>query len=215
MENNLLIFIFSGISLLSAFFMIFDKNPIHSILYLALIFLCVGSIFLIFQVDFIAMLFLVVYLGALVVLFLFVVMMLNVKIIQMREKFIQYIPLGGIIAIAFTLQIIYLITKSFSFSNDNSNILDNESFWIISKTSSESFKNFSSNIFNLTNVESLSQLLYTEYAYFFIISGMILLLAMLGSIVLTLNQEFATKRQDIYLQIGSHVNKAIILRDVS
>ena len=182
--------------------MVFDKNPIHSILFLALVFLSTSCIFILIGIEFIAMLFLVVYLGALVVLFLFVVMMLNVKILELKERFIKYIPLGGFIGLIFLIEVLYLISNSLT--GESSLLLRNKSESLIKLE----HKDYS--IINVyTNIEYLAQVLYTEYSYFFILAGMILLVAMIGSIILTLNQELINKRQEIYTQIDRGIETSI------
>ena len=200
--KEILFIIFSSISIIGAFMMVFDKNPIHSILFLALVFLSTSCIFILIGIEFIAMLFLVVYLGALVVLFLFVVMMLNVKILELKERFIKYIPLGGFIGLIFLIEVLYLISNSLT--GESSLLLRNKSESLIKLE----HKDYS--IINVyTNIEYLAQVLYTEYSYFFILAGMILLVAMIGSIILTLNQELINKRQEIYTQIDRGIETSI------
>lgn len=181
----------------SAIFIVISKNPIHSILFLILTFISSTIFFLILNVEFISMLFLVVYIGAIAILFLFVVMMLNIKIVELNEKFIKYLPIGGFVILMFLFEILYLIKNFFILQN---NILINLTYI-----------EYISNINTYTNLEGLSQLLFTDYLYLFIICGMILLVAMVGAIILTLNQKFFNKRQDIVYQINKKLNESLNL----
>ena len=109
--ENFFLFLLSLLILLNAIMIITNKNPVHSILFLVLVFTLTTGFLLILGVEFIAMLFLVVYVGAITVLFLFVVMMLNVKIVELNERFLRYLPIGLFIGVIFFVEIIYLINK--------------------------------------------------------------------------------------------------------
>lgn len=194
---------------LCALLVIMSKNPVHSILFLVLIFTITTILFLTLNIDFIAMLFLVLYVGAIVVLFLFVVMMLNVRILELNERIISYVPIAIVIVLIFFLLILSIIMNNFLdntedsitevFLKDSSNVLNNK------QVSYSSFLNL--NTYN--NLSLIAALLYSDYVYLFLLAGMALLVAMLGSIVLTLNSSHKSKRQDYYFQTNKDIVKAI------
>ena len=168
--------------ILCGFCIIFTKNPIHSILFLVLTFVGATFLFILLSVEFIAVLFLVVYVGAIAVLFLFVIMMLNIKIVELNETIIRYLPMGLLIITFFGYEILYLLSN-------NLTILS-----LLNTTETLSYTSFFSEIKTYTNMESISEVLYTKYLYLFIVASLILLVSMIGAILLTLNQNFKNKR---------------------
>lgn len=214
--KELLFIILSLLIIISAIMVIASKNPIHSIFFLVLVFVGNTGLLLILNVEFIAMLFLVVYVGAILVLFLFVIMMLNVRIVELRERFVRYLPIGGFIGFVFFIEILFVINENLlpdyvtileminlksTFSNEINNSLNWDLELLV-------YNNFFE-ILNLTNIQQISLLLYTKYVYLFILSGLILLVAMIGAIALTLNQKFKHKYQDIYKQTNKKLNESI------
>ena len=161
-------------SLIAGFFILFtsllvitSRNPVYSVFFLILVFLISGSLLISFQVDFIALLFIIVYIGAIAILFLFVVMMLNIKLFE--EKISRYLPIGSLVGFVLFLELSVILYQKTSLPIQT---LEWE------------------NQFNsLSNIQVFGHLLYTEYFYFFIISSIILLLAMIGAITLTLHQK--------------------------
>ena len=204
MENLLLLALTVSI-LLNASMVILSKNPIHSILFLVLVFVSTTGLLLMLGVEFIAMLFLVVYVGAITVLFLFVIMMLNVKIIELNERLIRYLPMGLFIGLIFFLEIFYLIDSTLLADNVTSNLL---SYNLLNE-----YFNFNYNYFELksfTNIQQVGNMLYNKFVYLFLLAGFILLIAMIGAIVLTLNQKFKNKQQDYYIQTNRDLNKSVL-----
>ena len=202
--------IFITLLLLSGILTILSKNPVHSVFYLILAFVASTLLLLLLKVEFIAMLFLVVYIGAISVLFLFVVMMLNIKVVELNEKILQYLPIGFFIVIIFFLEIYYMINNSL-FQNQNSFL---NLFWENTYSTilvELNLINFYEILDTFTNLTGLAFILYTKFIYLFIISGIILLVAMLGAILLTLNHAFISKRQDIFHQINREVTNSILL----
>jgi NADH:ubiquinone oxidoreductase subunit 6 (subunit J) len=201
--KELFLTIISFLILVNALMIIFNKNPIHSILFLVIVFVCTTGLLIIVGVEFIAMLFLVVYVGAITVLFLFVVMMLNIKIIELNERFISYIPIGIFIGLIFLLEVLFLISVNLTPLN--------YSYFEKIDFSSNYFLLLVDyfNILHLTNIEQIANILYTKFVYLFILSGLILLIAMIGSIILTLNERIESKRQDIYIQNNRQITQAI------
>jgi len=201
------------LTLICALLVIISKNPIHSILFLVLIFVITTILFLTLNVDFIAMLFLVLYVGAIVVLFLFVVMMLNVRILELNERIISYVPIAITIVSIFFLLILSIVSGNFfdetSTVNDNNinNILFKDYINFINDK--QIFYTFFQNITTYNNLNLIAALLYKDYVYLFLLAGMALLVAMLGSIVLTLNRSAKSKRQDFYIQTNKDIIKSI------
>ena len=185
MSISLLTFyLFSAVILLSSLMVISTKNPVHSVLFLILAFLNAAGIFVILHAEFLAMILIIVYVGAVAVLFLFVVMMLDFKTSLGKDNILQYMPIGLLVGIVFIAElIIVLINTRLDLSNIQilSNPLDNFS--------------------DQSNTEAIGSILYTNYVLYFQLSGVILLVAMIGSIVLTLRDREGVKRQVVSEQV--------------
>nr|NP_943690.1 NADH dehydrogenase subunit 6 [Chara vulgaris]AAP92182.1 NADH dehydrogenase subunit 6 [Chara vulgaris]WAK98791.1 NADH dehydrogenase subunit 6 [Chara vulgaris] len=181
--------IFSSIALVSGVMVIRARNPVHSVLFLILVFCNTSGLLVLLGLDFFAMIFLVVYVGAIAVLFLFVVMMLNIKIAEIHENVLRYLPVGGIIGLIFLLEIFLVV------DNDYIPILPTEL-----STTVFQYTVYASKIQSWTNLETLGNLLYTTYFYLFLVSSLILLVAMIGAIVLTMHKTTQVKRQDVFQQ---------------
>jgi NADH:ubiquinone oxidoreductase subunit 6 (subunit J) len=200
--------------ILCSLLVIVNKNPIHSILYLVLVFILTTILFLTLNVEFIAMLFLVLYIGAIVVLFLFVVMMLNVRIIELKERIISYVPIAIIIVLIFFLLVLSMLKVNFiieptRFTIDNINILEFFFKDILFSDSPSNINNIYTHNVNSNNLNLIAFALYKDYIVIFFLAGIILFIAMIGSITLTLNQKSITKRQDYYKQTNKDIVKAI------
>lgn len=191
---------------------IFSKNPIHSILNLVMCFITGTVLLLILGAEFIAMLFLVVYVGAIAVLFLFVIMMLNIKVVELNEKIVKYLPIALFIVLIFFFQISYLISSDLLPSNFNwKQVLFTENYFFTFFKFQYFSDFFTFMNFYFFNIEYISYMLFTKYIYSFILAGMILLVAMIGAIILTLNQSFDTKKQNLLFQINKKVKESIQL----
>jgi len=190
-----LFYFFSITALISSIMVISAKNPIHSILFLILVFCNAAGLLILLETEFLAMIFLIVYVGAIAVLFLFVIMMLNIKIIELNENVLRYLPIGSIIAIIFLFEIFLII--------------DNDLIPIFSNVEKTYFEEWGYNINNLTNIEVIGILIYTHYFYLFLMSSIILLIAMVGAIVLTLHERTNLKKQEIYKQLLRNFNQSI------
>lgn len=195
-----LFYFFSAVAIISAIMVISAKNPIHSILSLILVFCNAAGLFILLQVEFLAMIFLVVYVGAIAILFLFVVMMLNIKLIELNENLLRYLPVGSLVAIIFLLEIFLMI------DSDIVPLLDSD------YTKSIPVVAWSTQLESLTNIETLGDLIYTHYFPLFLIASMILLVSMIGAIILTLNHRENVKRQEIYKQVARDFDKTIYLK---
>lgn len=197
-----ILILISSLLLACSTLVIGSQNPIHSILFLILVFFN-GSLILFFlQVEFFAIIFLVIYIGAIIVLFLFMVMMLKIKHINTVQKLMDFFPYGGLIAV-FLLIDVLLITKNMSLPIGNN-------FWSFNILNID---NIISKLFTFqVNIENLGKALYTSYIFPFLEIGFILLIAMVGAIVITLetniDKQNLIKKQDIIdqsLQINTNV----------
>lgn len=189
---------FITFGLFSSLMAIFSKNTIHSILYLILLFCNVTGLLFILNVEYLAMVFIIVYIGAIAVLFLFVVMMLNVKMLDRHDSLFKYLPIGGFICFIFLLEmhaLFYVDTSVWSFREPYQ---DFHTDWLALVEKS-------------TNIQAIGQIMYTYYAFPFLLSSLILLLAMVGSITLTLPNIPSAKRQELYIQINRKVVNSISL----
>ena len=179
-------FLFSIVSIIiitSSLLVIISKNPIHSVLFLILVFFNTSILFLFSNAEFLAMVVLIVYIGAVAVLFLFVIMMLDINITKFRQTFLNYLPIGLFVGFIILLELFYVVSQSkLNFVQTNS--IDN---------------NISSQI--LDNTKIIGNILYTDYFLLFQISGIILLVAMIGAIFLTIRKREGIKKQNIYKQI--------------
>jgi len=184
-------YLFSLVAVLSALMVISARNPVHSVLFLILSFVNASGLFVLLGAEFLAMILVVVYVGAVAVLFLFVVMMLDINFVKLREGFLQYLPFGILLGIVLIIELgILFLSKSF-LENSLTKFLQ------------------SPKINEIENTKLIGQVLYTEYFYLFQISGLILLIAMVGSIILTLRNRGNIKRQNISSQNFIDANNAI------
>lgn len=181
---DLLFYFFSSFALISGIMVIQSKNPIYSVLSLILVFFNAAGLLILLGLDFFAMIFLVVYVGAIAVLFLFVVMMLNIKLATINEKRLRYLPVGGLLGVLFLFEIFLIV--------------DNDLIPLLGSNYSLYCTEW--NIDSLTNITSLGLLIYTFYFYFFLQAGLILLVAMIGAIVLTMHKGVHVKRQQVFQQ---------------
>jgi NADH-quinone oxidoreductase subunit J len=172
-------YLFAGVTVASAFMVVTSRNPVHSVLFLILV--NAAGLFLLLGAEFLAMLLIVVYVGAVAVLFLFVVMMLDVDFAEFRQGFLNYLPIGALIGLIFAVELLLVVGA-----------------WVIDpKIVSTPVAPIPA---NLTNTAALGQVLYTQYIYYFQAAGLVLLVAMIGAIVLTLRERVGIKRQDVTQQ---------------
>lgn len=188
----LFFYLFSFVAVASAFMVISARNPVYSVLFLILTFFNSAGLFLLTGAEFLAMILLVVYIGAVAVLFLFVVMMLDIDFTQLRSGVLEYAPVGALIGLILAAELIIVIGGS---------TLSPE----IAKTISMPIPA----VTDRTNTAALGDVLYTHYVYFFQIAGLVLLVAMIGAIVLTLRHRENIKRQDIPTQVARSPKTAV------
>ena len=178
-----LFFIVSILIIISSLLVILAKNPIHSVLFLILVFFNTSILFLFSKAEFLAMVLLIVYVGAVAVLFLFVIMMLDINFTKLRKSFLNYLPTGLFVGFIILIELIYVVSQS-QLKYTKTNSIEN---------------NISHQI--LDNTKEIGNILYTDYFLLFQLSGLVLLVAMIGAIFLTLRQRDGVKKQNIYKQI--------------
>ena len=193
----LFFYLFAAVTVASGFMVIASRNPVHSVLFLILAFVNAAGLFLLLGAEFLAMILVVVYVGAVAVLFLFVVMMLDVDFAELRQGFLQYLPVGGLIGVVFLVELLLVVT-TWAISPDAMNVP------LAGTAPAEA----------ITNTEAIGRVLYTRYAYFFQAAGLILLVAMIGAIVLTLRDRVGVRRQNIAEQVARMPGEAVTLRTV-
>jgi NADH-quinone oxidoreductase subunit J len=189
-------YVFAAVAVASAVMVITSRNPVHSVLYLILCFFNGAGLFILLGAEFLAMILVVVYVGAVMVLFLFVVMMLDIDFAQLRQGMLNYLPVGATVGLILLVELLLALGT-----------------WAISPEAGRVIAAPAPS--SLTNTEALGQILYTKYVYYFQAAGLILLVAMIGAIVLTLRHKENVKRQDIAEQVGRRKTSAIEIRKVS
>ena len=174
-------YLLAAVTVGAGFGVISSRNPVHSVLFLILSFFSAAGLFVTLGAEFLAMLLVVVYVGAVAVLFLFVVMMLDVDFAALRQGFARYMPLGGLVACILAVEMIV----------------------VASAVATEgATKNAPMVHGDVSNIESIGRVLYTDYVYFFQAAGLVLLVAMIGAIVLTLRHKPGVRRQVIMDQVA-------------
>lgn len=192
----LFFYLFAGICVASAVMVIASRNPVHSVLFLILAFVNASGLFVLLGAEFLAMILVVVYVGAVAVLFLFVIMMLDVDFAELRQGFLEYLPFGMVIGAIFLGELL-LVAGGWAINPE------------LVKTAVAPIPA------NITNTEALGLVLYTRYIHYFQISGIVLLVAMIGAIVLTLRHKPRVKRQDINIQNARNKAMAMDVRKVA
>ena len=172
------------VSVVAALCVVSARNPVHSVLFLITVFFSAAGMFVLMGAEFLALLLVVVYVGAVAVLFLFVVMMLDVDFVALRQGFARYLPLGGILGLVLLVEMLFV-----SIGVAQSGAARNA---VAPTTPTEA----------LPNAQAIGQVLYTDYVYVFQAAGMVLLVAMIGAIVLTLRHRPGVKRQVIADQVA-------------
>ena len=192
----IMFYLFALVAIASGVMVVTARNPVHAVLFLILAFFNAAGLFVLLGAEFLAMILVVVYVGAVAVLFLFVIMMLDVDFTELREGFLQYMPIGLVIGGIFLFELLLTV-----------------SYWVINPTTPKAIT--AAIPTNVTNTEALGLVLYTKYIHYFQLSGMILLVAMIGAIVLTLRHKVSVKRQDINVQNARTPEMAMAVRKVA
>ena len=201
--DNFLLFVFSSILILSAFAIITVQNSIYSVLFLVLNFVTAAGLLFLLECEFLSLLFIIVYVGAIAVLFLFIVMMLDLKILETSKDIFKYLPAGGFIGGLFFFEISFLIGDTFQ---NNPYIYDD-----IGTDFTNNYSNFYFKLDFFTDISVLGQILYTYYIVQFLVAGLLLLLAVIGAVVLTMNNGSQTTKKQMFFKQISRSYKNILL----
>ncbi|MGI6247025.1 MAG: NADH-quinone oxidoreductase subunit J [Pseudochelatococcus sp.] len=192
-------YLFAGICIASAFMVIAGRNPVTSVLFLILAFFNAAGLFVLIGAEFLAMMLVVVYVGAVAVLFLFVVMMIDVDFAELKAGFLQYLPVGALVAIVFLIELVMVVGTLFA---------DPASLQVAAGAAADA------PAAGLTNTEAIGHVLYTQYLFAFQAAAFVLLVAMVGAIVLTLRHKPGVKRQDIAVQVARSHKDVVELKKV-
>ncbi|KQP61327.1 MULTISPECIES: NADH-quinone oxidoreductase subunit J [unclassified Methylobacterium] len=176
-------YLFAGLAIASGFMVIASRNPVASVLFLILAFVNAAGLFVLMGAEFLAMILVVVYVGAVAVLFLFVVMMLDVDFAELRQGFQHYLPVGALVGVIFLIELVLVVGS-----------------WTIDPGLVQAPLSNVARAEAVTNTQALGRVLYTDYVFFFQLAGLVLLVAMIGAIVLTLRDRPGVKRQNIAVQ---------------
>ena len=190
----LFFYLFASICVASALMVISSRNPVHSVLFLILAFVNASGLFILMGAEFLALILVVVYVGAVAVLFLFVVMMLDVDFAELREGFLSYLPVGALIGAVMLAELLLVVGG-----------------WVIAPGTGHAAAAAAANV---SNTQALGLVLYTTYVYFFEAAGLILLVSMIGAIVMTLHHKPQVRRQNIAAQVARGRASAIELVNV-
>jgi NADH-quinone oxidoreductase subunit J len=178
-------YVFAAILVASAAMVIVARNPVHSVLFLILCFFNAAGLFVLMGAEFLAMILVVVYVGAVAVLFLFVVMMLDVDFVKLREGFARYLPVGAAVGLVLAAELVFVLAP-----------------WAFSASVPEAISVPIPDPGQIHNTKAIGLVLYTDYAYLFQAAGLVLLVARVGAIVLTLRDREGVKRQSIARQVA-------------
>ena len=184
-------YLFAFFTVASGFLVISARNPVHSVLWLILAFFSAAGLFVLMGAEFLAMLLVIVYVGAVAVLFLFVVMMLDINFVELRQGFLQYLPVGALIGLILLGELLTLGAA-----------------WQFGDLVTQNAAAPTPDVSDVENTVALGQLLYTDYIFIFQTAGLILLVAMVGAIVLTLRHRPGVKRQSIAAQVARRSTEA-------
>ena len=184
-------YVLAAVTVGSGALVVLARNPVHSVLFLILAFVSAAGLFVMLSAEFLAMLLVVVYVGAVAVLFLFVVMMLDIDFARLREGFARYLPLGAVVAAVLAVEMI-LVSSA-----------------VANRGAAGETRGVAAPVADATNAEVIGRVLYTDYVLLFQAAGMVLLVAMIGAIVLTLRHRPHVKRQNIGRQVNRRRKDAI------
>ena len=190
MIEALAFYLFAIVAVASAVMVISARNPVHSVLFLILAFFNSAGLFVLMGAEFLAMILVVVYVGAVDVLFMFVVMMLDINFVELRQGFLQYLPIGGLIGLILLVELVVILGS-----------------WAVAPEAASSGAAPTPRA--TTNTEALGEIMYTHYIYLFEAAGMILLVAMIGAIVLTHRRRSGVRKQVIAEQLARRAEETV------
>tara|TARA_R110002072_G_scaffold53841_8_gene141745 strand:+ start:915 stop:1529 length:615 start_codon:yes stop_codon:yes gene_type:complete len=195
--QTLAFYAFAAVTVAAGVMVISARNPVHSVLFLILAFFNAAGLFVLMGAEFIAMILVIVYVGAVAVLFLFVVMMLDINFVELRQGFLQYLPIGALVGLVLLAELVLIFGS-----------------WIVAPDSGERAASPTPLLTETTNTNALGQILYTDYVFLFQTAGLILLVAMVGAIVLTLRSREGVKRQRIGAQISRTREESVEIKQI-
>jgi NADH-quinone oxidoreductase subunit J len=181
--GTLFFYLFSAVIIASAIMVVGARNPVHSVFFLILAFFNAAGLFVIVGAEFLAMILVVVYVGAVAVLFLFVVMMLDVDFVELRQGFLTYLPIGALVGIVLLAELLVVLAG-----------------WAFAPSAAHAIVVPIPGTAEMSNTAAIGEILYTRYVFFFQSAGVVLLVAMVGAIVLTLRHKPGIRRQSIAVQ---------------
>ena len=190
-------YLFAGVVVAAGVMVISSRNPVHSVLFLILAFFNAAGLFVLMGAEFIAMILVIVYVGAVAVLFLFVVMMLDINFVALRQGFLQYLPVGALIGVVLLAELVLVFAS-----------------WAIAPEGAPVRAAPMPPAGEVTNTHAIGRILYTDYIYAFQAAGVILLIAMVGAIVLTLRPREGVRKQRIAAQLARRRGQTVELKKV-
>lgn len=185
-------YLLSALAIASAFMVVAARNPVHSVMFLITTFFGAAGLFILMGAEFLALILVMVYVGAVAVLFLFVVMMLDVDFVELKQGFLRYMPMGGFVA--FILLIEMALAGGAYFAGSGQTVVDRTD--------------------GVSNLEAIGNVLYKDYAFFFEAAGLVLLVALIGAIILTLRSRDGVRKQNVMDQIGRTREDGVELVDI-
>ena len=194
---TLAFYLFSPVAVVSGLMVVLSRNPVHSVLWLILPFFSAAGLFVILGAEFVAMLLVIVYVGAVMVLFLFVVMMMDVDFAELKSGMAKYVRIGSLIGLVILVELVIATGH-----------------WVTADSALDMRAAVTPAIDEVQNTVAIGSILYTQYVYLFQAAGLILLVAMIGAIVLTMRHRKDVKRQNIVEQIYRDADKAVEMIDV-
>lgn len=183
MLSALFFYLFAIVCIGAAFMVVATKSPVHAVLFLILAFFNAAGLFILLGAEFLAMILVVVYVGAVLVLFLFVVMMLDIDFAELRTDVLKYLPIGAVVGILLLVELVFVVGA-----------------WITAPLLVSDAP--TPPVVEASNIKAIGEILYTRYVYLFLSAALILLVAMIGTIVLTLHHKRDARRQSIAAQVG-------------
>ena len=191
-------YLFSAVAVAAAVMVISARNPVHSVLFLILAFFNGAGLFVLLGAEFLAMILVVVYVGAVAVLFLFVVMMLDINFVEMRHGFLQFLPVGALVGLILLVELAFIVGT-----------------WAVSPGAESLAAVPIAPVVEVENTEALGRVLYTKYVFLFQLAGLVLLVAMVGAICLTLRHREGVRRQKISQQVSRCTSDSVEIKHVT
>ena len=191
-------YLFAAVAIASGVMVVSSRNPVHSVLFLILAFFTSAGLFVLMGAEFLAMILVVVYVGAVAVLFLFVVMMLDINFVELRQGFLQYLPVGALVGLILLAELILILGT-----------------WAVAPEAGDLTDIPIAPVEEVENTQALGEVLYTKFVFLFQAAGLVLLVAMIGAICLTLRRRPGVRRQNISDQVSRKREDSVELKQVT